>query len=153
MSYHTSEPAPVSCARGSLAANVLWPLIAASPRPVTALTRRFLGFGVRTYSRSALPPRTHGHVRRDLGISQDDFADDLSIKRVTLGAWEVGRSAPRNVVAVAKGAELLTGVPAAWTLGLSELEEIPSPSPDGDGGGEKRFNGDARHEGFEPPTF
>jgi len=74
-------------------------------------------------------------IRRDLGISQDEFARDLNVKKVTLGSWESGRTTPRELVAVAKRIELLTKVPATWTLGL----ETENRRPDGpDGGGTSR---------------
>ena len=84
-------------------------------------------------------------IRRDLGVSQESFAADLGIKKVTLGAWEVGRSEPRDVVAVAKRIELLTRVPAAWTLGLYEESRRPAVL---DGGS----SGVVHPPGLEPGT-
>ncbi len=59
-------------------------------------------------------------IRRDTGFSQDDFADKLGANPSQYRAWESGRNHPRDIVSLAKRIEMLTGVPAQWTLGLSE---------------------------------
>lgn len=69
-------------------------------------------------------------IRRDLGLSQEDFARPLGVPKVTYGAWETGRNQPADVVAVAKRVELAYGVPAWWTLGLNADDRRPG-DPDG----------------------
>ncbi len=62
-------------------------------------------------------------IRRDvLRIEQRDMADRLGMGAQAYSAWESGRSRPRDVVAVARRIEMLTGVPAGWTLGLDEAD-------------------------------
>ena len=48
-------------------------------------------------------------------------------------AWESGRNHPRDIVALAKRIEILTGVPAQWTLGLAD----GTSTPGGPGGSKK----------------
>jgi DNA-binding XRE family transcriptional regulator len=58
-------------------------------------------------------------VRRDVAdATQEEFAAALDVPLKAYGAWEAGRNTPREVVAIAKRIELVTGVPAAWMLGL-----------------------------------
>jgi transcriptional regulator with XRE-family HTH domain len=58
-------------------------------------------------------------VRRDvLGIEQAEFADRLGVTRQAYAAWESGRNEPRGLVAVAREIEQISGVPAAWILGV-----------------------------------
>lgn len=64
-------------------------------------------------------------VRFDvLGIHQADMADKLGVTKAAYAAWESGRTQPRDILAVARRVELLSGVPAAWVLGVDE----PAPS-------------------------
>ena len=72
-------------------------------------------------------------IRRELGLSQEDFARPLGVAKVTYGAWETGRNHPADVVAIAKRVELAYGVPAWWTLGLNAEDRRPV-GPDGDQG-------------------
>lgn len=58
-------------------------------------------------------------VRRDvLAIDQGEFATRLGVTRQAYAAWESGRNEPRSILAVAKRIEAMSGVPAAWVLGL-----------------------------------
>ena len=57
-------------------------------------------------------------IRRDRHMTQDEFADVLGVKAVTLSAWEAGRTRPHDVVELAGEIERRFGVPAAWTLGV-----------------------------------
>jgi len=86
-------------------------------------------------------------IRRDQRLSQDAFAALLDVKSTTYGAWETGRNSPDHLVALARRVELVTGVPAAWTLGV----HVESPRPDGgpDGGSGLAA---VRHQGLEPRT-
>lgn len=74
-------------------------------------------------------------IRRVTGMSQAAFAEHLGENQKTYAAWELDTSAPRNVVAVAKKIELISGVPAPWILGLSyerSDSEMVSPKYLGD---------------------
>lgn len=58
-------------------------------------------------------------IRRDVvDMEQAEFAEALGARRPAYSAWEAGRNQPRDLVAFARRVELLTGVPAAWVLGL-----------------------------------
>ena len=71
-------------------------------------------------------------VRRQLRLSQGEFANRIGEGEKALGSWEAGLREPRSLVAVAKRIELAFGVPATWMLGLED-GPIPSRGPDGDG--------------------
>lgn len=67
-------------------------------------------------------------VRRDvLEISQNEFAERLGIGSKSYSAYEADRGRPRDVVALARRVQLISGVPAAWLLGVDE----PTPTPPG----------------------
>lgn len=72
-------------------------------------------------------------IRRDTSLNQEAFAKQLGLGAQRYSAWESGRNQPplTEFIAVAKRIELLTGVPAEWTLGL---EMRNAPQPDGPGG-------------------
>ena len=61
-------------------------------------------------------------IRTDSGMHQREFATALGVNAATYAAWESGRNHPQSgqMVAVAKRIEMLTGVPAVWTLGLGD---------------------------------
>lgn len=68
-------------------------------------------------------------VRRDVAkLGQEEFADALGVSIKAYGAWEAGRNTPRELVALAKRIEVLTGVPAAWMLGIEETPRTPAMS-------------------------
>lgn len=69
-------------------------------------------------------------ARMTTGLHQREFAQLIKVESGSLAAWETDRTIPRNMVVVAKSIENITGVPAAWLLGLDD-----GPGPDGDGGG------------------
>ncbi len=69
-------------------------------------------------------------ARSIAGMDQREFASAIGVTHPALGAWESGRGKPRDIVSVAKRVELLTRVPAVWTLGLN------ADSPSGEPGGE-----------------
>ncbi|MHA7270426.1 helix-turn-helix domain-containing protein [Arthrobacter sp. HLT1-20] len=58
-------------------------------------------------------------------LTQEEFADRLGAKPGAYSHWEAGRNTPRQVVSIAQRIEMLTGIPAAWMLGLAD----PSPQP------------------------
>jgi transcriptional regulator with XRE-family HTH domain len=51
-----------------------------------------------------------------------EFAAALGITQSAVGQYETDRSVPRNIVRMAQKVEALTGIPAAWMLGLDEVE-------------------------------
>jgi len=58
-------------------------------------------------------------VRRHVvKTEQREFASLLGVSKETYTAWETDRNMPKDVVAIARRIELLTGVPAAWMLGV-----------------------------------
>lgn len=83
-------------------------------------------------------------IRRDLHLTQEEFAARLNVKPERLGGWESGRNRPKAPVEVAQLIEDEFGVPAWWTLGLRN----EAPRPGGPGGGLGRV----RHQGLEPRT-
>lgn len=67
-------------------------------------------------------------------MSQEELAEAIHVKPSTLAAWESGRNSPDDPVYLAKRIEILTGVPASWTLGVEEPtaemdETIPPTRP------------------------
>ena len=67
-------------------------------------------------------------ARLTTGMNQRDFAPLIGVKPGSLASWEADHSHPRDVVAIARRITMLTGVPAAWLLGLDD-------GPGGDDGG------------------
>jgi transcriptional regulator with XRE-family HTH domain len=57
-------------------------------------------------------------ARRQVHLSQAEFADRLGENQKTYAAWELDTSFPRNVLTVAKRVEAMTGIPAGWVLGV-----------------------------------
>lgn len=51
-----------------------------------------------------------------------DFAHALGITSSALGQYETDRAHPRDVVELSKRVEALTGIPAAWLLGVDPVE-------------------------------
>jgi len=82
-------------------------------------------------------------ARQSFDVPQREFAEKLGVTASAYQQWEGGYTRPRNVVAMAKRIEMLTGVSATWILGL----ESTMPQPGAPAGAI------ARPEGFEPPTF
>jgi len=82
-------------------------------------------------------------ARQSFDLPQREFAAKLGVTASAYQQWEGGYTRPRNVVAMAKRIEMLTGVSATWILGL----ESTVPQPGAPAGAV------ARPEGFEPPTF
>jgi transcriptional regulator with XRE-family HTH domain len=71
-------------------------------------------------------------VRRELQWSQEELANAIGVKPTTLGAWESGRNSPDDPVYLARKIEIITGVPAAWLLGVhertAEMEQVSPPT-------------------------
>ncbi len=53
-------------------------------------------------------------------MNQHDFAVAIGVPDGSLANWETDRAKPRDIVAVAKRIELLTRIPAGWTLGIED---------------------------------
>jgi transcriptional regulator with XRE-family HTH domain len=77
----------------------------------------------------SLPDRLR-KVRRELGLDQRSFAEKIGVSKDTYTSWETGRNSPKNLVAVARRVEQVSGVPAAWVLGVYETagRETVTPS-------------------------
>ena len=66
-------------------------------------------------------------IRRDVvGVDQAEMAARLGWPKGAYQSWEAGKARPRELVALAKRIELLTGVPATWVLGLDDAAATPS---------------------------
>lgn len=85
-------------------------------------------------------------IRTDSGMHQREFAGALGVNPATYAAWESGRNHPQSgqMVAVAKRIELLTQVPATWTLGL-DTTNGPRPTMTWDEG-QRLPRVDSNHE-------
>lgn len=60
-------------------------------------------------------------IRRDvLDLEQAQFAEKLGVKKQAYAAWETGRTHPRDILALARRVEMLSGVPSAWVLGIDQ---------------------------------
>lgn len=65
-------------------------------------------------------------ARQSTGLQQKDFADRIGVTPSAYSQWEAGNNGPRDVVTIAKRIELMTRIPATWTLGLGD-----GPQPGG----------------------
>lgn len=54
-------------------------------------------------------------------MDQRQFADALGVSIGSLPGWETDRQKPRDIVAVARKVEEVTGISAAWMLGLGKV--------------------------------
>jgi transcriptional regulator with XRE-family HTH domain len=68
-------------------------------------------------------------ARRRMGLTVQEFAERLDVTASALGQYETDRSIPRDVVELARKIELVTHVPAVWTLGLDDCYPPTSPLP------------------------
>lgn len=57
-------------------------------------------------------------VRREAGLTQAQMAARLGCGAKAYASWEIDVFSPRDGVAIARRLEALTGVPAAWILGV-----------------------------------
>lgn len=76
-------------------------------------------------------------VRRELGMTQAQFAELTGFGEKSIAAWETGKNTP-NLVAASVKLEETTEIDRYWWLGWDE-----DGSPD---------EGSVRREGLEPPT-
>lgn len=70
-------------------------------------------------------------IRRDRHLTQEQMADRLGVKAVTLSAWEAGRTRPQDVIELAGIIQREFGVPAAWTLGVMPAPDTSATNPHG----------------------
>lgn len=82
-------------------------------------------------------------ARMTTGLHQREFAQLIRVESGSLAAWETDRTIPRNMVVVAKSIENITGVPAAWLLGLD----------DGPDGGQEVHHPRNRTEDYQTQTW
>lgn len=61
-------------------------------------------------------------ARRRTGMTGAEFSEALGITSSALGQYETDRAVPRDIVDLAKRVEDLTGIPAAWLLGVDPAE-------------------------------
>ena|GEM_PF-6236945 len=59
-------------------------------------------------------------VRHAIGLQQAEMAKALGVNQVTVSTWERFGREPRGITVLAKRLQLVTGIPAAWFLGLTE---------------------------------
>jgi transcriptional regulator with XRE-family HTH domain len=85
-------------------------------------------------------------IRRSLDMGQREFAERLQQKLGTYQQWEADISRPRDQVALARRVELLTGVPASWTLGI----DGPAPRPSTPAGDVERARRDSNPQPSDP---
>ncbi|QOR55326.1 MAG: hypothetical protein SHS37scaffold537_24 [Phage 68_12] len=83
-------------------------------------------------------------VRRDQGLTQAAFADQLDVGEKAYAAWESGKNEPGSLVDVAVKLEQTTGVPRQWFLGW--LDEPTSPT---DGGERARQDSNLRPRDYK----
>lgn len=62
-------------------------------------------------------------------VGQREMAQLLGVSQPTYGSWEAGVSVPRHLVPTAKKIVDLTGVNAAWLLGLDRFDPGPPAQP------------------------
>lgn len=59
-------------------------------------------------------------ARKLAGMTQDEMAEELDLSHSTIAKWEVDAGQPRNFMKRIQQWADLTGVPAAWLLGVEE---------------------------------
>lgn len=82
-------------------------------------------------------------ARLEAGLKQEELAALMGVGRTVISDAEKGKRPPRKIVLNAWA--LATGVPINWLEKCDGGWYPPEDGPDGDG--------EARPEGFEPPTF
>lgn len=68
-------------------------------------------------------------VRRDLGLTQQQMADQIEVGLKAYSAWESGKNSPEDIAGIAVKFEGVSGVPRTWFLGWAD----DGPSPVGGG--------------------
>lgn len=67
-------------------------------------------------------------VRRELGLTQAEFAELTGIHDKTIGAWESGKNTPKHLPDVAEQLERTTGFDRAWWIGWADTPFPDDPS-------------------------
>jgi hypothetical protein len=68
-------------------------------------------------------------IHRAVLLRMHEIAAQLDITKARWAAGESGRPQPRNVLAIARELVQLSGVPAAWILGIDEPgHSAPEPA-------------------------
>jgi transcriptional regulator with XRE-family HTH domain len=80
-------------------------------------------------------------ARRALGLTVEQFAAGLGMKKQLVSQWETGVSNPRSASSIAWRVEGIYGIPAWWLLGNDEPPAGDGEGPDG-----------VRRQGLEPRT-
>lgn len=68
-------------------------------------------------------------ARRQSGMTVQDFAVALGVTASALSQYETDRVKPREIVSMAQLVQQLTGVPAAWILGLEDSKSRTPARP------------------------
>ena len=69
-------------------------------------------------------------VRRDMHLTQEQFADLIGVGLKAYSAWESGKNHPANIIELATTLERITGVDRRWFIGWISDDH----SPDGQNG-------------------
>lgn len=81
--------------------------------------------------RRPVPAWTFGErvrkARREVGMTQGDFANELGVSRQAYAAWETGRNTPPHMPEVAVRLEEVTGFAREWFLGWADGGNAPTP--------------------------
>lgn len=64
-------------------------------------------------------------------VGQKEIAELCGVSQQTWASWESGRTAPREVMPLARKIAEITGVEPAWLLGLNDFEVPPPPATTG----------------------
>lgn len=70
-------------------------------------------------------------IRREVDLSQADFAARIGVKATTLSAWEAGRNRIPDVLALSELLELEFGYSKYWFRGDLDGDGYDGPTPDG----------------------
>lgn len=67
-------------------------------------------------------------VRRELGLTQAEFAELTGIHEKTIGAWESGKNVPKHTDETAELLERTTGFDRLWWIGWADAPFPDDPS-------------------------
>lgn len=67
-------------------------------------------------------------VRKMMGLTQTEFADQLNTRPGTLAGWESGVQ-PRDMVSVARKVSAISSVPVGWILGVFTDPDATTQNP------------------------
>lgn len=68
-------------------------------------------------------------AREHAGLSREELADILGVKKNSLWNWEADASRPRDLVDLLHKWSKATGVPAQWLLGIGLTSQYQSALP------------------------